>query len=289
MIPNKKSRENTLTDIQAAIKSKYPSLSKSHQRIADYVLTHMPGVIHLSITELAEQAQVGEATVSRFCWILGLRGFQDLKLVLAQDNGYANSLMKTIRGDLEVDNLTRVIAERVVRVVENTIQGMHEASIDQACEILAKARKIDFYGVGSSGVTAIDASQMFLGIGKLTTAYTDPHIQVMSAALLSDQDVAVAFSHTGSTKDTVNALRRARLSGARTISITSFARSPITQVSDLVLLASVGETVVLTSIYSKIGDLLVAERLYAGCVQKLSEAATDATQKITSAVMDKIY
>jgi len=277
------------SDVRTMIRSKYASLSKSHQRIADYILNHSADVMYLSITELAERVQVGEATISRFCWILDLKGFQDLKLNLAQENAFQVGLTRVIHEEPGVDSLTRVIAQRITRVVENTIQTIDEAQIERACELLAAARKIDFYGVASSGAMAVDASQMFLGIGKLTTAYTDPHIQVMSAALLTNQDVAVAFSHSGSTKDTVTALRRARMSGAFTISITSFARSPITQVSDLVLLASVGETVVITSIYSKIGELIVMERLYAGCVMKMKEAAETATQKITEAVMDKIY
>ena len=182
-----------------------------------------------------------------------------------------------------------MIGERVTRVVEATINSLDEASVDKACEFLAAARKIDFYGVGTSGVMALDASQMFLGIGKNTTAYPDPHIQVMSAALLTSKDVAVAFSHSGSTKDTVTALRKAKDSGAHTISITSYERSPITQVSDIILLASFGEKVAVTSVYSKIGEMVVLERIYAGCVQKMKDEAATAKQKITSAILDKLY
>ncbi len=277
------------SDLLTAIREKYAELSKSHQRIADYVLNHHTDVIYLSITELAERAGVGEATVSRFCWILGLRGFQELKLSLAQDSSYTGGFLRDNREEIQVDGLTRVIGERVAQVVEATLKSIDESAIDKACELLAAARKIDFYGVGTSGVMAIDASQMFLGIGKITTAYTDPHIQVMSAALLTSKDVALAFSHSGSTKDTVTALRRARESGAHTISITSYERSPITQVSDLILLASFGEKVAVTSVYSKIGEMVVLERLYAGCVQKMKDEAQIAKQKITTAILDKMY
>lgn len=289
LLPRERPDGSQRPDMLTAIRTKLPTLSKSQQRIGDYILNHPREVIYFSITELAEKTGVGEATISRFCWILGLHGFQELKLSLAQDNAFFDGIQKVNHEETQVSDLTSVIAQRISRVVESTIQSIDETVVDKACGLLASARKIDFYGVGTSGVMAIDASQMFLGIGKNTTAYTDPHIQVMSAALLTDKDVAVAFSHSGSTKDTVTALRRAKESGAHTISITSYARSPITQVSDLVLLASFGEKVVVTSVYSKIGEMVVLERLYAGCVLKMKEEAQKALQKITSAVLDKMY
>ncbi len=287
---NERQRNGPLRhDMLITIRGKYAALSKSHQRIADYILSHPRDVIYLSITELAERASVSEATVSRFCWMIGLRGFQELKLSLAQENALQDGFHK-IRAEVgSIGSLTHTIGERITQVVQATIQSIDEESMEQACSLLAAARKIDFYGVGTSGVIALDASQMFLGIGKLTTAYHDPHIQMMSAALLTSQDVALAFSHSGSTKDTVATLRKARESGATTMSITSYARSPITHVSDIVLQASFGDKVVITSMYSKIGEMVVLERLYAGCLLKMEAAAALAADKITSAILDKLY
>ncbi|MEL7654423.1 MAG: MurR/RpiR family transcriptional regulator [Bacillota bacterium] len=281
--------ENTFPDIITAINMKQAAFSKSQQRIADYILNHQREVMYFSITELAEKIGVGEATISRFCWKLGLHGFQELKLSLAQVNSVFDNPQKDLHKDTKVSDLTAIISQKINHVIESTIQSINEESMDKACGFLANARKIDFYGVGTSGVMAIDASQMFLGIGKNTTAYTDPHIQVMSAALLSEEDVAVAFSHSGSTKDTVTALRRAKQSGAHTICITSYARSPIALVSDIVLLASTGEKVIVTSVYAKIGEMVVLERLYAGCVLQMKDHAQVALQKITSAILDKMY
>jgi DNA-binding MurR/RpiR family transcriptional regulator len=277
-------------DMLTAIREKYESLSRSHQRIGNYILEHPREVVYLSITELAERAGVGEATVSRFCWILGLHGFQELKLSLAQDTAGMDGQPKPVSLEISPNSsLTSAIGQRIAQVVSATLESIDEAAMDRACELLVTARKIDFYGVGTSGIAALDASQMFLGMGKFSAAYADPHIQVMSAALLTQEDVAVAFSHSGSTKDTVTALRKAQESGATTISITSYARSPITQVSDLVLLASFGEKRVITSMYSKIGVMVVLERLLAGCLMKMEPEAKKASQKIISAILDKMY
>lgn len=281
--------ESPREGIYSTIRAKLPSLSKSHQKIGQYILNHPREIIFMSITELAEKAGVGEATVSRFCWNLDLRGFQELKLSLAQDNSFLLSSQSGNHEGLQIDSITEDIARRMIQVIESTCHLIDEVTMNKACELLAAARKIDFYGVGTSGVIANDASQMFLGIGKNTTAYPDPHVQVMSAALLTSKDVALAISQSGSTKDTVTSLRKAKESGAHTISVTSYARSPITQVSDLVLLTAMVEKVSIPSVYAKIGEMVILERLYWGCRLILEEEAQSAQKKITSAIMDKLY
>jgi len=289
VLPHRNEEPIQRPDILAKIREKSPVLSKSLQKTGDYILAHPGEVTYLSITELAEKANVSEATVSRFCLVLGMQGFQGLKIALAHANAFSEGFQRTSQETPQVGSLASNIAERITRVVNATIQSINEHTVDKTCELLAAARKIDFYGIGTSGVMALDASQMFLGIGKLTTAYADPHIQVMSAAHLGEADVAVAFTHSGATKDTVTALRRARESGAHTICITSYALSPITRVSDLVLLASFGEKVVFTSSYSKIGEMVLLELLYAGCLQKMGIDAQAALERTTSAVLDKLY
>ena len=132
---------------------------------------------------------------------------------------------------------------------------LDQQELERAIAFLAQARKIDFYGLGTSGLTALDAQHKFLSLGKLCNAYVDPHVQVMSASLLTAADVAVAFSHSGSTKDAVVSLQWAKKRGASTICITSSVRSPITRVADVVLLAATGETTVARNLCAKIAHL----------------------------------
>ena len=271
------------------IRAHYASLSLSERKIADYLLAHPTEAVYLSITDVADRAEVGEATVSRFCRKLGLRGFQELKVMLAQEQGPLELKAIDPPGDEDLAVLTRRTARLTMRVVEDTARLLDQQRLDQAIALLTEARKIDFYGLGTSGLTALDAQHKFLSLGKHCNAFVDPHVQAMSASLLTPLDVAVAFSHSGSTKDAVASLRCAREAGAHTICITSFARSPITRVADIALLAAIGETTVARSLRAKIAHLLIVEVLFEGCKERLGDRATHAAELTMAAVMDKMY
>jgi DNA-binding MurR/RpiR family transcriptional regulator len=176
-----------------------------------------------------------------------------------------------------------------MRVIEDTARHLDQEALERAIALLAAARKIDFYGQGTSGLTALDAQHKFLSLGKLCNAYVDPHVQVMSASLLGAEDVAVVFSHSGSTKDAVTSLQCAKDRGASTICITSSIRSPITKIADVVLLAATGETTVMRSLCAKIAHLFLVELLVLGCMERLGHQATHAADLTMAAVLDKMF
>jgi DNA-binding MurR/RpiR family transcriptional regulator len=183
----------------------------------------------------------------------------------------------------------RHVAWRSVKVIEDTARLLDREVLERAVTSLVGAGKIDFYGVGASGLTALDAQHRFIRIGKVCNAFTDAHVQAMSASLLGPDDVAMAFSHSGGTRDVVLALERARAAGATTICVTSQARSPITRASDIVLLAASGETTLVSTLHSKIAHLFVLELLVDACAQQLGDSAQDAVQRSTEAVVDRMY
>jgi DNA-binding MurR/RpiR family transcriptional regulator len=129
----------------------------------------------------------------------------------------------------------------------------------------------------------------FARIGINCTSYPDPHIQTISAALLGAEDAAVVFSHSGSTKDMLSAARAVKASGANLICVTSSFRSPISKIADVILLASVGESTVVSSFCPKIGQLIILERLFAGCIKKMGKEAQERINRTTHAILDKMY
>jgi DNA-binding MurR/RpiR family transcriptional regulator len=271
------------------LRERATKLPRSSRKIAEYLLEHPADVIYLSITEFADRVGVGEATVSRFCQRLGFRGFQQLKLVLAQELVPGALTPMELHEDGPLLGLMRHVAWRSVKVVEDTARLLDRAELERAVSSLSQASKIDFYGVGASGLTALDAQYRFIRIGKICNAYTDAHVQAMSAALLGPGGVAMAFSHSGGTRDVVLALERANESGATTICVTSQARSPITRTAAITLLAASGETTLISTLHSKIAHLFVLELLVDACAQQLGESSQDAVQRSTEAVMDRMY
>jgi len=223
------------------IKASLPSLAPAEQRVAQLVLNDPRSFANLPVTELAERAHVSKPTVVRFCRSVGYDGLSDFKLKLA---GNVSEGVPFVHRSVDADDKTGDI---MVKVIDNTVAAFlkyrNEASasaLDRAIEILASThtlgRRIEFYGVGNSGIVAQDAQHKFFRLGMSTIAYSDGHMQVMSASMLKPGDCAVIISNSGRTRDLMDAADIARINGATTLVITA-SGSPLAQAGSLHLAA----------------------------------------------------
>ncbi|MGB9681618.1 MAG: MurR/RpiR family transcriptional regulator [bacterium] len=273
------------------IRSYYPSLTPAEQRIADFVLNNPREVTYMSVTELAERCGVGDGTIVRFAQDIGFSGYQELKLTLSRDlvSPFENVLEDVLPED-SLDNIVRKITNKNLKAITDTTKLVDINSLKKAIDVISKARKVEFYGVGASGFTALDAKYKFLRIGIVCDALTDPHLQAMSAATLTPRDVAVGISHSGATKDTIDSLRVAKSVGAKTICITNFVRSPITEVTDIVLLTASPESPLASgAIRSKIAQLHILDLVFTGVAMRLGDQALRYTERTAQAVLNKLY
>jgi DNA-binding MurR/RpiR family transcriptional regulator len=263
----------------------------SERTVAEFVLEHAERVMQTSISEAARDIGVGESTIIRFCHALGYKGYQEFKLRLAQD---LVEPVEFIHENISFTDRTEELAQKVfqtnIKAVEDTMKSLDPEMVEVAAKALAGARKIDIYGVGYSSFTALDAKLKFVRLGLFADAYGDAHLQVMAAASLSAGDVALGISHSGSTKDVADALTVARKAGATIVSITNFSPSPITRVSDVVLLTASPESPlggeVLTS---RIAQLCVIDVLSVALAVTLGERCLELIKKTSEAVKMKRY
>jgi DNA-binding MurR/RpiR family transcriptional regulator len=273
------------------IKSASEMFKPAEKAVADFVLAHPEQVMHMSVSEAARDIGVGESTVIRFCRALGYKGYQEFKLRLAQD---LVEPVEFIHENISFSDSTAQLAQKVfqtnIQAVGDTMKALDPQMVEVAARSLADATKVDIYGVGYSSFTALDAKLKFVRLGLSADAYGDAHLQVMAAASLRKGDVAIGISHSGSTKDVVDALMVARKSGASTIAITNYSPSPITRVSDVVLLTASPESPlggeVLTS---RIAQLCVLDVLSVALAITLGESCLDLIKKTSEAVKKKRY
>lgn len=273
------------------IKSAMDSFKPSEQMIAEFVLQNPERVVQMSISELARDVEVGESTVMRFCRALDYKGYQEFKLRLAQD---LVEPVEYIHEKIKFSDSIAQLAQKTFQTnrsaVENTQKALDPEMVEVAANTLTGARRIDIYGAGYSYLTALDAKLKFTRLGLLADAYGDAHLQAMAAATLTRQDVAIGISHSGSTKDVADALGLARKSGATTLAITNFSPSPLTKVSDVVLLTASPESPlggeVLTS---RIAQLCVIDVLSVAVAVALGEGCLDLIKKTSEAVKKKRY
>jgi len=223
------------------IKASLPSLAPAEQRVAKLVLLDPRTFASLPVTELAERAHVSKPTVVRFCRSMGYDGLSDFKLKLA---GTVSEGVPFIHRSVDVDDKT---SDVLVKVIDNTVAAFlkyrNDASshaIEKVVDALVATYKhkgrIEFYGAGNSGIVAQDAQHKFFRLGINAIAYSDGHMQVMSASLLGPGDCVVIVSNSGRTRDLMDAADIARKHGATVITITT-SGTPLAQAGHIHLSA----------------------------------------------------
>lgn len=273
------------------IRSEYNSLPPSEVKVADYVLQNPEEIIYLSVSELATEVDVSDSTIIRFCKDVGFKGYQEFKLFIAQDLVVTiENINEDISENDDLETLSKKITFSNKQAIEETMSVLDLDALKTAIDQILEADKVQFYGVGASGITACDAKYKFLRIGKNVDCYTDAHLQAMSAATLGENDLVVGISHSGSTKDVVDSCKIAGEAGATVICITGHNKSPITRVSDIKLLTATKEGPLGSgALRSKIAQLHMLDLIFTGVSLKQKEKTIEFTEKTAKAVIDKLY
>jgi len=274
-----------LTRLRASLEDLSPVL----KRVARYVLDHPENAIYHSVTELAEATQSSEGSIIRFCQDLGYSGFQEFKLTLAVelDPRHRGRRPTRVVGDGSAAHLMADIAEQAALTLRDTASLYEAHAFCEVADRLARARRIDVYGVGASGVIAQYFAYKLLRLGKTVQAFVDLHLGSMSASNLDADCVAIGVSSSGSTVDTLKALQAARAAGAYTVAVTNRLKSPLAKHADQNLLASPPESPLTGGdVFAKVGQLLVLEALVQTMVGA-DLALRDSEQRTAQVVADK--
>jgi RpiR family transcriptional regulator, carbohydrate utilization regulator len=219
------------------IKALIPTLPPAEQRVALLVLADPRAFSTLSIGVLSERAGVSKPTIIRFCRSLGYEGLPDFKLKLAGSlsEGVPFVHRAVTAGDHPSDVITKVIDNTVSAMLKYR-NDVSSAAVQRAVDQLAAARCVHFYGVGNSGIVAADAQHKFFRLGLNAVAYTDSHMQLMAATMLTKKDCVVVISNSGRSRDLIESVELANRKGATTIAITATG-SPIAQAAKILLAA----------------------------------------------------
>lgn len=283
-------------DTSVRIRALLPSLAPAERRVADRVLSDPASVAASTITALAQDCGTSETTVIRFCRAVGFTGYPALRLALAAEGGRqglgddddSRDLAGDIVADDDLDKVVAKIAFADARAVEETAHQLDLRELHAVIEALVPAPRVDVYGVGASGFVALDLQQKLHRIGRVSFAWPDPHMALTSAALLTAGDVAVAISHSGATQDTVDALATARRSGATTVAVTNFPRSPLAALADHVLTTAARETTFRSgATASRLAQLTVIDCVFVGVAQRTYETSQRALELTHAAVRDR--
>ena len=267
------------------------NLRKSEVKVAQFILEKAPEVVHASISELAEKIGVSEPTIIRFCRGVGFKGFQDFKIYIAQSIiPGVRTIHESLDGSEHAPDLVKKVFDSNIAAIRGTFETLDFQAIDETVDRLTNASKIIFYGLGGSGVVAMDGFHKFFRIGIPCEWFNDSHMAVMAASMLDKAGVFIAISHSGASLDVVKALETAEESGATTVAIVSHLRSPVSNSAKYSLCVAADETnYKFEPMSSRIAHLSIIDVLSVGVSLARSEETVNNLAMTRKALATKRY
>lgn len=226
-----------LPEVLERIRGHLPQLSGEEKLLAEYILSHYESVPGLSLVQLAERAQVHPSTVVHFSQDVGCDGYHGLHTALSEIDSVAASVFFEQVHDVDMEHVVSGVFDDIREMLDRTQDALDIQSVQEAVDNILAARRIIVVGMGTSGSTAQEMVYRLGWIGVNCSQPVDPHRQLMAVALLEPDDLVIAISHSGRTKNVVDALKMARERGAKTICITDFPHSPLTEHADVCISA----------------------------------------------------
>lgn len=271
------------------LRSAYQNLTKSEQRIADYIIAHPDNIMGETIAELASHTKSSEITVSRFCKKLGFSGLQSLKIALAAELSHDDDeRYQDIHPQDSYSDVAGKVFQNITDGLQDTLKLLDFTAVEKAVDAIVKARHIAVYGFGNSATVCRDIETRFLRFGMVVQSYADSHQQVTSASLLTPDDVVIAVSHTGATIALLDTVKIAKATGATIIVITSYARSNLTELADITL-TGMGREVRYRSeaVASRLIHMAITDVLYTGIAMQMPDRYKENIKKMRAVIAQK--
>lgn len=278
-------------DVFTKINREYYQLTGAEKKIADYMLLQRQECQYMSISEMAEVAGVAEATVSRFCRRLGYKGYSAFKLAVA-GSASAQRPMNPLYGEIHAEDSMGDMCQKIyaadVDAITQTLALINPAAIAAAADLLLAADRVLCMGLGGSMVIAQEAAHLFSTAKPNFFAVEDSHFQAIRCALLTQRDVVVYFSYSGSTRDIVDVMKIARERGAKIILITRFPKSPGAACADVVLECGSRESPLQAgSIAARLAQLYLLDVLFNEVCRRDIEETRQRRSQVADALANK--
>ena len=167
--------------------------------------------------------------------------------------------------------------------------GLAPEAVDKASELMHKARQVYCLGQGGSMYIANDICARFACISTKFRTAGDSHMQLITASLMTPEDVVLFVSYSGATRDMLETLRAAKAAGAKIILLTHYEDSPGAKLADIVLLCGAQESPLDSgNIPVKVALLYVAEVLVLRYTMDDPENANAAQDRTSEALAVKM-
>ena len=252
-------QHNIIERIHAA----YYQLPAAEKKVADYVLAQREQIQFMSITQLADECGVADATISRFCRSLELKGFNAFKLELAQHTAPIRVQPEALPDADSLIGRSQEVGRLAREAVEQTMQLFQPDQVSEAVNLIEKAERIMCLGSGSSMILAQECANLFSTVTGKFFPVADTHTQISTVATMKPNDIIFLFSYSGATTGGIEILNLAKKRGVKSILVTRFRKSPAAKLADVVLCCGSNEgPYQFGSVPAKIAQLVVIDFLF---------------------------
>ena len=277
--------EQNEMNILERIHASYYQLTATERKVADYILSQYAQVQFMSITQLADECGTAEATISRFCRSLKLKGFNAFKIELARHSApnTASRPQEPARDTLVGRSLE--VGRMANDAVYQTVELVEPEQVEKAVAMIEAAHRVMCIGSGGSMLLAQECAHLFSTVSGKFYAVSDSHMQMSAAATMGSEDVIILFSYSGATNTGLQVLEYAKSRGISTILITRFHKSPAAKLADVVLRCGSNEgPFQFGSVPAKIAQLIVVDVLFQEYCHRNRESCQENIQAIASAL-----
>ena len=273
------------------INSEYYNLTAAEKKAADFIAANSIRAQHMSISEMAKEAAVAEATISRFSRRLGYKSFNDLKLSIAAEAAEGRE-QSPLSGDVSegesFSQVCRKICATDIKAITDTMKLIDESKIKSAVDLIEKAAVVICMGQGGSMILAEEAAHLFTTVESKYFAISDSHTQAITASTMNEKGLIMYFSYSGATIDAIQTLRLARERGVKIILITKFPNAPATEYADVVLQCGSNESLLqLGSAPAKIAQIFLMDVLFSELCMRNLTACRDTRKQIADVLAEK--
>jgi DNA-binding MurR/RpiR family transcriptional regulator len=275
-------------DILERIHASYYQLTATERKVADFVLLNYAQVQFMSITQLADECGTADATISRFCKSLQLKGFNAFKLELAKHTATASAADQGAvrKTDHETaQGRCREVGRLNQEAVAQTIELVSHKAVEKAVDLFEKAGKVISMGAGGSMIMADEFAHLFSTVSGKFFSVADAHSQMSVVAVMEPNDVLVLLSYSGATTNGLQLMELAKSKGIATVLITRYPKSPLAKLADVVLLCGSNESPVQQgSVRAQIAQMVVMDVLYHEYFHRNHESCEAHLQSIAAAL-----
>lgn len=264
-------------------------LSKSDQRLLEYIRKNGLNACSAAISEIAKSCDVSHATVTRFARKFGYDSLRSFKIDLAKEIGSDEHQGGLLSSTISKEECCEETAHKLLQInlatLKQTFKDIDYKVVDDVAKALIKANRVFFFGMGNSGFAALDSAYKFTRIGIDSRAITDGHDIQIHASLIKPNDILIAFSNSGSTKEIIHAARIGIKNNAKVVAITSQGSSNLAEIASVSITYAIRESIIESgSINSKLAIFYIVDLLFAEVVKILGNKAVEMKQKTVMAL-----